>query len=338
MKKEKISVIVSAYNESKLLGRCLDSIIQQTYTNLEIIVINDGSTDGTEQVLAQYAERDLRIIPVYQNNSGLVAVREKGILLASGEYIGFVDGDDSIMPDMYERLIKNAVKYDADISQCGIMYCFEDGRTKAMHGTGKLCVFNCLEGQIALLRGELFEPSLCNKLFVSKLLKESCLDKTIVNNEDLLRNFVLFQRARKTVLEDFCGYLYWRRNNSISNNGQKKEKWRDIIRARELIVNSCSQEANGDARACWLSGIIAAYNDLLTEKDSDSGEMRRYCWKKLKMNQKNFGVLSRREKILAYGIVFFPCGYSVLQEYHQCIKRYQIAKTAANVKREKNEN
>lgn len=338
MNELKISVIVSAYNEGKLLKRCLDSILQQTYTNLEIIVIDDGSTDDTVQIIDQYAEKDSRIIAIHQKNAGLVAVREKGISIASGEYVGFVDGDDSIIPEMYERLIKNAVKYRADISHCGMMYCFEDGRTKPMHGTGMLQEMDCHEGQSALLQGKLFEPSLCNKLFSAKILKDSCLDNTIVNNEDLLRNFVLFQRAQKSVLEDFCGYMYWRRNNSMSNNNRKRQAWSDIIRARALIVENCCPEVKASAEACWLSALIGAYNNLLVEHDSDLIELRKWCREKLKLNREYFSVLSQRESIFAYAIVAFPHTYAILQKCHQRIKRFQIERAAAAIRKEKNGN
>ena len=237
---------------------------------------------------------------------------------------------------MYERLIKNAVKYSADISLCGMLYCFEDGRTKSMHGTGNVKEMACHEGQIALLQGKLFEPSLCNKLFSAKILKDSCLDKTIVNNEDLLRNFVLFQRAQKSVLEDFCGYMYWRRNNSMSNNNRNRQVWSDIIRARVLIVENCCPEVQGAAEACWLSALIAAYNNLLVDHDFDSIEFRRGCREKLKLNRKYFSVLLQRERMFAYAIVAFPHIYAVFHKCHQWIKRFKIERAAATIRKEKN--
>ena len=207
----KITVIVPAYNVEEWFPRCIESILSQTHRALEIIVINDGSTDGTAQLINEYAKKDNRIVAVHQDNAGLIEVRERGIEMATGEYIGFVDGDDEIEPDMYERLLENALQYDAEISQCGILYCFYDGRTKKMHGTGEVSVFNDVEGYRELMQGIHMEPSLCNKLYKRELLQDSCPDKSIVNNEDLLRNSDLFSRAKKSVLEDFCGYHYWGR-------------------------------------------------------------------------------------------------------------------------------
>ena len=237
----KVSVIIPAYNVEEWLARCLDSVLVQTYTDLEIIVINDGSSDGTAKILDEYAARDARIVAVHQANAGLVATRENGIALATGDYVGFIDGDDTVTPDMYERLVRNAVTYQADISQCGIMYCFYDGRRKPMHGTNQIKEYNTVDGVRALLKGSEMEPSLCNKIYKKALLPDSCLDMSVVNNEDLLRNFVLFGRAQRSVFEDFCGYEYWRRSESMSNTVNQLKTSRHILRARKLIWDNADE-------------------------------------------------------------------------------------------------
>ena len=96
----KISVLVPAYNVAPWIGSTLDSILSQTYQNLEVIVVDDGSTDETAGILERYAARDERVVIVHQPNAGLVAARETGIANATGEYVTFVDGDDTIEPDM----------------------------------------------------------------------------------------------------------------------------------------------------------------------------------------------------------------------------------------------
>lgn len=332
-KKVKISIIISAYNEGKLLQRCLMSVLSQTYKNLEIIVIDDGSTDDTAEILDAFAKKDNRIIAVHQVNAGLVEVREKGISLATGDFIGFVDGDDTIQPDMYERLLDNAIKYNADISHCGMLYCFADGRRKPMHGLGTLCVMDNIEGQIQLLKGNVFEPSLCNKLYFAKLLKNSCLDKSITNNEDLLRNFVLFQRAKLSVYEDFCGYLYWRRENSMSNNNRQIEIWNDILKARRLIVENSAESVRGAAESSWILALIAAYNSLLGTKDKTSRHMCYAYRKQLKDNKECFAYLDRKHAYLAELIIKAPTIYYVMQRVHQVIVRHRIRKSARKANR-----
>ena len=172
-----ITVIVPAYNIDEWLPRCLDSIIKQKYSNLEIIVIDDGSIDQTGYIADKYAEKDKRIRVIHQENAGLVEVREKGIGLASGDYIAFVDGDDMITEDMYQRLLYNALKYNADISHCGVKFCWPDGKVESHYGTGQIIVQDNFTGQKDLLEGIRIEPGLWNKLYKTDLLKDSCLDK-----------------------------------------------------------------------------------------------------------------------------------------------------------------
>ena len=126
----RISVIVPVYNLQDDLERCVVSIMAQTYSNLEIILIDDGSTDRSRDVIQKLAEMDGRIVPVYKENGGVTSARLAGLRKATGEYIGFVDGDDEIEPDMYEFLLKNALDYNADISHCGYQMVFDDGRVK----------------------------------------------------------------------------------------------------------------------------------------------------------------------------------------------------------------
>ena len=120
-----ISVIVPIYNVEKYLDRCVDSIINQTYKNLEIILVDDGSPDNCLAICDSWAEKDRRIKVIHKENGGVSSARNSALDIASGDYIGFVDSDDWIEPDMYEILIKNAKKYDADISRCaGLLdYC-----------------------------------------------------------------------------------------------------------------------------------------------------------------------------------------------------------------------
>lgn len=116
---DKISVIVPIYNVEKYLNKCIDSIVNQTYKNLEIILIDDGSTDGSGDICDEYAGRDMRIKVFHQENKGVVAARKVGIKNATGEYIGFVDGDDYIDSNMFAELYHLINKKEADIVSSG---------------------------------------------------------------------------------------------------------------------------------------------------------------------------------------------------------------------------
>ena len=118
MEKELISVIIPCYNVEKYIDRCMESVLNQTYRNLEIILVDDGSTDGTGEIIKKYAEHDHRIKILHQKNKGAGAARNAGMEIASGSYIGFVDSDDWIAEDMYEYLIGIIKEEDADIAAC----------------------------------------------------------------------------------------------------------------------------------------------------------------------------------------------------------------------------
>ena len=120
MMSDLISVIVPVYNLENYIVRTLDSILSQTYKNIEVIVVDDGSTDSSAKIIDDYADLHRDVIKILHiKNSGVSVARMKGVLAAKGDWIGFTDGDDVIEPDMYERLFDNAQKYNADISHCG---------------------------------------------------------------------------------------------------------------------------------------------------------------------------------------------------------------------------
>lgn len=303
----KISVIVPCYNNAPWLPGCLDSILSQTFRNLEIIVIDDGSTDETGAVVDKYAAKDNRIVAIHQENAGLVAVREKGIELATGDYIGFVDGDDTIEPDMYERLLHNALKYDADISHCGVSFVWPDGHKDDHYGTGKIIVQDTVSGICDLLLGEQIEPSLWNKIYARKIVSNSCLDATVLNNEDLLRNYVLFSRAKNSVYEDFCGYRYFQRPGSMSKDNSKiMQSFRHIEKARRLILEHCSAEVFSYAMRSWLSVFVNQINQYYNSTDPQLRSLCKECRTVLKNERTNFRYLIRRQQIAANLIVYAP--------------------------------
>lgn len=328
----KISIIISAYNVEEYISRCLDSVINQTYKNLEIIVINDGSIDKTKDIIEKYQENDPRIILINQNNQGLVRVRENGINLATGDYIGFVDGDDTIISTMYEKLLNNAIDTNSEISSCGMMYCFYDGRKKPMYGTGVKCSYNKIDALKNLLTNNI-EPSLCNKLYSSKIIKNSCLDYDVINNEDLLRNFVLFKRANSVIHEDFCGYEYWRRDGSMSNNHRIIDIYSHIIKARELIVNNSENEYLNEAHHCFISGLLGAYCTI-SENMPYEFEISSFYRKRIINEKKFFFTLNKKERILVMMIIHFPY---VFRKIYKIRRKYVYKKIKRQSEKIKNE-
>lgn len=240
---EKISIVIPAYNLESCLGTTLDSVLAQTYQNLEIIVVNDGSTDGTAALIDAYAARDSRIKAVYQENGGVTSARLRGVAKANGSYIGFVDGDDYIEPQMYEQLLANLRTHQADISHCGYQMVFPS-RVDHYYNTGRLIRQADGQGCADLLDGTFVEPGLWNKLYRRELFADldDWMDRTIRINEDLLMNFYLFRRAETTVFEDICPYHYILRQGSAATSRLNEHKLRDPLKVLHLLLAETEQK------------------------------------------------------------------------------------------------
>ncbi len=126
----KVSVIVPVYNSEKFISKCIESILSQTLAEIELILINDGSTDASPVICEKYMNADSRIKYISQKNQGVSAARNAGLRVASGEFIGFTDSDDYVAPEMYEILYSNAMKYSVDVSACQRIRIDESGVTE----------------------------------------------------------------------------------------------------------------------------------------------------------------------------------------------------------------
>ena len=238
MDEKLVSVIIPAYNIEDYIGRCLDSIISQTYKNLEIIVVDDGSRDHTGEILDNYAKKDRRIKVIHKENGGVSSARNKGIEAAEGDYIGFIDGDDLIESEMYKTLVDLLEEENADIAHCGYQMVFPD-RVDYYHNTGKKKIQTTEEGLKDLLSGEMIEPGLVNKLYKKELIKNCRLDETVKINEDLLMNYQLFKLSQKSVYYDITPYSYMIRSSSATGANSLIKKREDALRVLNQIKDDC---------------------------------------------------------------------------------------------------
>lgn len=319
-----ISVIVPAYNIEEHIGRCIESICRQTYKILEIIVINDGSTDSTGAVIDKYANLDSRIVHVYKENGGVTSARLEGIKRANGEFIGFVDGDDEIEANMYERLFYNARKYNAHISHCGYQMHFADGRVHYFHNTGFIEKQDKITALRELLSGSMIEPGLCNKLYHKNLLQcllhDIVIDTSIKINEDLLMNFYLFSVTETSVFEDWCPYHYIVRDGSASRSRLNLNKIYDPIKVKRIIVSIAEDALQKDAKRAYLNTCINTYHTLLSatvEYRKDVQIIR----KLLKQEKKSFVLLGKKRALMAWMITYTPILYKPIYKIYS--KRFQ---------------
>ena len=238
MNQSTISIIVPAYNIAPYLPRCLESLTAQAHRHLEIIVIDDGSTDETGAIIDDWTGKDSRIKAIHKENGGVSSARLAGIAAAKGEWIGFVDGDDFAEPEMFAHLLKNALEHDVDISHCGYQMVFPDGHIDMYYNTGRKDLFDHDTGLEALIRGEYLEPGLCNKLYRRQLFDglTDWLDLSIRFNEDLLMNYYLFSRAEFSYYEDLPLYHYMLRKGSASTSKPQRFKITDPVRVMESIL------------------------------------------------------------------------------------------------------
>lgn len=319
----KISVIVPIFNLENEIARCVNSICQQTCTNLEIILVDDGSTDHSAEVIDSLTKQDERIVPIYKENGGVTSARIAGIRRATGTYIGFVDGDDEIEADMYERLLNNALKYSADISHCGYQMVFPDGRVNKFHGTNNLLEQDTFTALKELLDGSTIEPGLWNKLFHKKLLQSVLMGDVMANdiriNEDLLMNYYLFKDSAKSVFEDWCPYHYIVRHESATRQALNYHKIFDPIRVKQIIWEDSEEEIKEVAETALVRTIINVYGTLTTDKKYS--KEKRIIRKELLLHGSAVDNLSQRTMLLGKMILYVPYLFDILYPFY--VKRFQ---------------
>lgn len=256
-----ISIIVPAYNIENYIERTLESLCNQSYSDIEIIVVDDGSSDGTHQKVNNFAKNDNRIKVFSKQNGGVTSARFYGVKQATGEWIAFCDGDDTVEPNMYTILMRNAEKYSADISHCGYKMVFPN-RQVEYYGTNRIMEQDTKKGILDLLKGSLIEPGLWNKIYkkelLHKLIDSGIIDQSIKINEDLLMNYYLFKFSKKAVFQDVCLYNYIVHKNSAANSSINEHRIEDPIRVRKTICNDSLQddEINSIAMRNYINSLI----------------------------------------------------------------------------------
>lgn len=226
---KKLSIIVPVYNVELYLRRCVNSILNQTVADPEIILVDDGSTDSSGAICDAYAKEYANIRVYHKHNGGLTSAWKAGLELATGQYVGFVDSDDWIDPDMYERMLTLAEKENADVTVCGLVFDFEDPKIpkrneisnfgKEVYDRTELeALFPTLIND-GYFFGRTLQPARVTKLFRTELLRKNghfCDDKVAVG-EDLQITFpVLLDTRKLCVLQNFYPYHYWINQKSIT--------------------------------------------------------------------------------------------------------------------------
>lgn len=231
----KITVIIPVYNVEKYISKCLETILKQTYKNIEIILIDDGTKDNSGVICDDYAKKDSRIKVIHQENQGLSGARNTGLKKATGDYIFFLDSDDFVDEKMLEEMLLALKKNNADIVECGTIYCKED-ETYIKENTKNEAKVYKNEYQIKELisSGDITTTS-WGKLYKRNLFKdfEFPLGKY---HEDLFTTYKLLHISKKIVILD-KGFYYYRQVNGSIMNSKFNIKHLDVIEAIEERSN-----------------------------------------------------------------------------------------------------
>ena len=276
---DKISIIIPVYNVGLYIRRCLDSVVNQTYKNLEILVIDDGSTDYSGRICDEYAQKDNRIKVFYKENGGVSSAKNVGLRNFLGDYIGFVDSDDWIEPGMYETLYKmikennvtlSVVNFSRDTGSCSVIEEAKEEIPNRVLTQNEMLLYISRRIQYAG-----FNFSCWNKLFDAAVVKDNNLffDETLKMGEDA-------KFTTSVVLTDGCtGYLtkepfyhYYQRHDSVMNSKHITNEV-DMIRALKNIIELI--EAKGlSAGTLWLKRDHCYFSSLLVEKAVERGDNR----------------------------------------------------------------
>lgn len=233
-----ISVIVPVYNVADYLPKCIESILEQTYPDIQIILVDDGSTDCSPKVCDRYAEKDKRINVLHKENGGLVSARKAGLTVALGKYIGFVDGDDYIDETYYENLMHCLRNSDADFVHSGIAAEKNTGQTEVYTTFGNRVIVEA-DDRMELIQKyivyhsaddkEFLPTILCSKLFDANLIREcyECVPDNQSFGEDMLAFCRCILKSKKFIVLSNVGYHYLVRQDSISHMWSVDKFWQE---------------------------------------------------------------------------------------------------------------
>lgn len=270
-----ISVIIPAYNAEKYIVQCIENLLYQTYKNLEIIIVDDGSTDNTAQIVQQYPD----VKYIYQPNSGVSVSRNTGIKAATGEYIHFMDADDLINSEFYEKMIREAIETNSDMASCGFVFERYPGLTQKIEH--KLLVVNTED---KILMTDVCNFGACWKyIFKLSFLIENKLHfkEGIVAGEDRIFSLQAVFFAKKIVLVPDAVYIYKNRKNSITNTRKIeliKKRHKDRKYAEQFQIDFARQHHFSIDRSLnwqrWQYKLLGL--PLFSKRIYHSGKIRWY--------------------------------------------------------------
>uniref|UniRef100_UPI00402A9F64 glycosyltransferase family 2 protein n=1 Tax=Succinivibrio sp. TaxID=2053619 RepID=UPI00402A9F64 len=326
-----ISVIIPTYNAEKTIDRCLNSISVQTYTDLEIIVVDNGSTDNTPKILNEWKKKDVRIKVAFQESRGPSFSRNKGLTISTGEYITFCDADDYIEKDLYLNLYNHISQSNSDIVSSAIKEVYDGNVIKIRNNNSKNKSMSGVEAAISmLLYKNGVRTVVWDKLYRRDCIRQVFFSEKIFRGEDTLFNLKVMLNSMRYSTIDFVGYVYDHRNSFLTKQTLSKLSVdNDLLAVESLVIyvknwlrtnkNSPSKEELESATICYYLkynlGILKRI--LLSQSNIDfSTEYKKIKLSFLNLDKKLVNrSISEREKIEFMIILNCPYLYLVVHSF-----------------------
>lgn len=289
---KKVSIVVPAYNAEKTLRYCIESIQGQSYKDIEIIIVNDGSTDSTLSLAKELQRSDSRIVVESKSNGGVSSARNLGLKCATGTYITFVDSDDKLKPEMVDQLLKAC---DSDIVVSDVyqreIAKFGNGNTYSAYYD-----LSDLRNEFSHLYESNFFNSVCGKLYKMQGLENIFFDEDVRIGEDLLFNFEAFKKAKRVATINYCGYVYVPNIESATHKFDSADfEQQKLLRDKAKEFGQCFLNADTVEKAIdsvYLRNIVDVIVNLVTYMPSSEAATKLHCY----LTDKDFTRIARKYK------------------------------------------
>lgn len=314
-----ISVIVPVYNTSKYLRTCMRSIQRQTYRDLEIIAVDDGSTDDSLLILQEFSRTDDRIHVICQKNQGVSCARNAGINAAHGEFISFVDSDDTLEPDLYETLFNLIQQYDVPIAHCSYTR-ISNGTVKPIGNSGSVFVQSREEALTCFAEGRLFIGSCWNKLYARDLFEGIRFCSNFKVSEDLLVNFQVFCKVDRTVFADVCKYNYLTSDTSACRNVPSVKQAQDHLAVDRILkgLNDCTNLKDLMEQRI-LHSLLSYYKALLYTHHPDTSLLKNISDEINALSRRGY-TFSPKNKFMYFMMLHFPLCFKIMYRIYDRIR------------------
>ena len=281
-----ISIIVPIYKVEKYLDRCINSILNQTFKDFELILVDDGSPDRCGDICEEYAKKDKRIKVIHKENGGLSDARNAGLDIATGKFIGFIDSDDFIHKDMYMILYDAIIKSKSDISQCKFKYFSkEDELNKNIINDGKYEIYNNIDAIEEIIDNKNLNTNVWNKLYKRELFNDIRFPKGKIHEDEFV-TYKVFYRAKTVSYVNKELYYYFSNDTGIMKNLNINSKfdWIEAIEERNEFLLSIKEKSlfNKSNSYLFFNLINIRYNIKKSEELENKSQMYNLVNEKIK--------------------------------------------------------